>query len=426
MITNPANDARRPGLNYVLSILGPGILYAGAAVGISHLVQATRAGAVYGLGMTSLILLACLMKYPALRFGGEFSAASGKTLIQNYRETGWWAIGLYVLTQVFSMCFAIAAVTLVTVGVIKTTFNITAADLWVAIAVLAMATIFLLSGRYHLLERLTKLIVAVFTVLIAVTTVLVISRIEWSWSGLLPPAFTPGTIAFVIALIGFMPTPMDACVLQSLWTVAQGKDRGRMPTPAESRLDFTIGFTISGVLAFCFMLMGVGIMYRSGIEPVQGAAGFAAQVIALFTTVIGDWVYPIIAVAALAVMFSTLLTILDGYPRMLEAVVETVLPPQTRQGLAFKVYDACVILVAAGVIAVISLFMRSFTAFIDMTAAIVFLTGPILAWLNHRAMWSEDVPVVDRPGLAMRIWSIVGIIMMVVLAGLFIHVRLTI
>jgi hypothetical protein len=41
-------------------------------------------------------------------------------------------------------------------------------------------------------------------------------------------------------------------------------------------------------------------------------------------------------------------------------------------------------------------------------------------------MWSEDVPVVDRPGLAMRIWSIVGIIMMVVLAGLFIHVRLTI
>src|SRR5690606_21191873 len=185
MITNPANDARRPGLNYVLSILGPGILYAGAAVGISHLVQATRAGAVYGLGMTSLILLACLMKYPALRFGGEFSAASGKTLIQNYRETGWWAIGLYVLTQVFSMCFAIAAVTLVTVGVIKTTFKIIDAVIWVAIAILAMAAICLLSGGSHLLGRLTKLLVAVFTVLIAVTTVLVISRIEWSWSGLL-------------------------------------------------------------------------------------------------------------------------------------------------------------------------------------------------------------------------------------------------
>ena len=35
----------------LLAVLGPGILYTAAAVGVSHLVYATRAGAVYGLAM---------------------------------------------------------------------------------------------------------------------------------------------------------------------------------------------------------------------------------------------------------------------------------------------------------------------------------------------------------------------------------------
>ena len=34
--------------------LGPGLLMAGAAVGVSHLVQSTRAGAVYGFGLLGL------------------------------------------------------------------------------------------------------------------------------------------------------------------------------------------------------------------------------------------------------------------------------------------------------------------------------------------------------------------------------------
>ena len=38
-----------------LAALGPGILYAAAAIGVSHVVQSTRAGAIYGLAMIALI-----------------------------------------------------------------------------------------------------------------------------------------------------------------------------------------------------------------------------------------------------------------------------------------------------------------------------------------------------------------------------------
>ena len=49
--------------NY-LQKLGPGLLYAGAAIGVSHLVQSTRAGAEYSLSLIFVIIIANIVKYP--------------------------------------------------------------------------------------------------------------------------------------------------------------------------------------------------------------------------------------------------------------------------------------------------------------------------------------------------------------------------
>ena len=65
----------------LLRVLGPGMLFAAAAVGVSHLVQSTRAGAVYGLAMLVPIVLANALKYPAFRFGPEYAAAARTSLL---------------------------------------------------------------------------------------------------------------------------------------------------------------------------------------------------------------------------------------------------------------------------------------------------------------------------------------------------------
>ena len=44
-------------MTFKLSKLGPGLLFAGAAIGVSHLVQSTRAGAEYGWGLIWALLL---------------------------------------------------------------------------------------------------------------------------------------------------------------------------------------------------------------------------------------------------------------------------------------------------------------------------------------------------------------------------------
>ena len=43
---------------------GPGILFASTAIGVSHLVQSTRAGAEYGFSLLIFVLLANILKYP--------------------------------------------------------------------------------------------------------------------------------------------------------------------------------------------------------------------------------------------------------------------------------------------------------------------------------------------------------------------------
>ena len=57
---------------------GPGILFASTAIGVSHLVQSTRAGAEYGFLLLGIVILVTLLKYPFFEYG---SAKSGFILV---------------------------------------------------------------------------------------------------------------------------------------------------------------------------------------------------------------------------------------------------------------------------------------------------------------------------------------------------------
>ena len=55
-------------IHWLKKTLGPGILFASTAIGVSHLVQSTRAGAMYGFGLLIFIINTNLIKYPILFF----------------------------------------------------------------------------------------------------------------------------------------------------------------------------------------------------------------------------------------------------------------------------------------------------------------------------------------------------------------------
>ena len=68
--------------------LGPGLMFAGAAIGVSHLVQSTRAGADFGFGLIWALLLINLIKYPFFAFGVHYTSKTGQDLLTGFQTLG--------------------------------------------------------------------------------------------------------------------------------------------------------------------------------------------------------------------------------------------------------------------------------------------------------------------------------------------------
>lgn len=409
----------------LLAVLGPGILYTAAAVGVSHLVYATRAGAVYGLAMIPFILVFFLLKYPALRFGNEFAAATGHSLVDSYIGFGRWTLWLFGLSQILSMVFIVAAIGLVTTALINAVLGYSAGLLVDNGALLLISGVILVTGRYHILERLTKVIVALFTLLILLATVSALFKLRLKGINIGCVNFDTPTMLYVVAMAGYMPTPLDASVLQSLWARAKADDFGHEVSVSDSLLDFNIGFITTFILAVCFVLLGMVVMYCNGITPEENSIGFANQIIRLFTELVGNWAYYPIGVAAITVMFSTLLTVMDGYPRVIEAIVNDMMPRSGGKFMGRRFYDWIMLFLVLAGLAVISIFMKSFQTFIDMTSVIAFLVGPLIAWLNHRSMFGNRIQETDQPRPFIRLWSEMALIILTMISVAYIYLRIT-
>lgn len=393
----------RPGA--LLEQLGPGILYAAVAIGVSHLVQATRAGAIHGLSMLPILLLVALVKYPAIRFGGQYAAATGRSLPESYLEQGWWAAGLYVTAQIAGVWFGLAAVSITTAGLLRTVAPVPVPPLPLAGLLMAGGAAVLILGHYRWLERLGKAFVLILAVLVTVAALLALPRIDWSLGALLPPSLDGPTLFFVVAMAGWMPTPLEGGVLTSVWTAAKYRETGIRLSPAAARLDFDVGYGLAMALAAGFLLLGVAVLHEPGIAPQAAPGALAAQVIGLFTTTIGAWAGPVIGIAAVAALLSTLLTMMDGFPRQFVAMVRHVRRREPPPWLL----PAFVCAYGAGAWLLLATLLTSLPAFLDFATTLGFLMTPVYAFLNHRAMIGTDVRDAYRPAPGLRLWSLAAL-----------------
>ncbi|MGB5849148.1 MAG: Nramp family divalent metal transporter, partial [Ignavibacteriaceae bacterium] len=200
-------------LRGVLKALGPGILYAGAAIGASHLVQSTRAGANYGFGIIWAVILINLFKYPFFEFGYRYTAATGKSMLEGYRLLGKWAIRTYFILVFFTAIINFTAVLIVSSGLAAFFFNIHLSMFLMSIILLGAILLMLFIGHYALLDGLMKLIIIVLSISTIIAFVISANGGMALSEGFIQPDLWDATgIAFLIALMGWMPTPIEASV----------------------------------------------------------------------------------------------------------------------------------------------------------------------------------------------------------------------
>ena len=406
--------------------LGPGILFAGAAIGTSHLVQSTRAGAMYGLGLVGIVIFANLIKYPFFRFGPRYAAATGMSLIEGYRRIGPLALLLVALMMFAVHVIVIAATAITTAGIGLASLGLTFDARATAVCFIILGLGLMVTGGYHLLDRVTKVFVAILTVTTLVATALVIPNISWSVGAFALPPFSVATFAFAVALMGFMPSGMELSVLHSCWSIAKQRDENRSIDAGEAMLDFNIGYIMTVLLALCFVFLGAGVMHTSNVQPAGSAVAFASQVISLYTSSLGAWAGVIVGVSAFGVMFTTLVTVLDGLPRLYATIIQSLLAADgrvTRQVDRSPLMLGLALFLSAGAIVVLALFMRQFTSFIDFVTISAFVIAPVIALFNHLAMTSRDVPPDAQPSPVMRAWSWLGIVMLSAITLAYLYQR---
>ncbi len=404
--------------------LGPGLLMAGAAVGVSHLVQATRAGAEYGFLLLGLVLAACILKYPFLEYGPRYAAATGESLLDGYRRIGRWAVGLYALITFGTMFVILATVTVVTAGLAGLVFGLTAPVTMLSLGVLLACAAILAIGRFPGLDGAMKVLMSILAMTTLVALGLAFGNPEIRGDlEFGPPASTLWTgagIAFLLALMGWMPIPLDVAAWHSLWTLERSRQTGRRPELGPALWDFKLGFFGATALAAAFLMLGAAVMYGTGERFAETAVGFSGQLVALYGATLGEWSETLIGIIALLVMFSTTLAVSDAYPRVLRALVNMA-HADTRvddsQAHQRALYAVGLILVTSGALVVIHYFGDRFTILVDFATTLSFLSAPVLAWLGYRAVTGPWMPPEARPGPGLRrfAWAGMGFLIVFVI-----------
>ena len=311
--------------------LGPGILFAGAAIGVSHLVQSTKAGADFGLGLIWALLLVNLFKFPFFQFGPRYASATGESLLSGYKKLGSSILKLYIIISLGTMFTIQTAVTIVTAGIASyLTNNIVSIEYWALIILVFSATL-LYIGKYKLLDKAIKLIIIVLAISTIIATIIAFFNFE---SNISFTQFFPKNeieIAFLIAFMGWMPAPLDISVWHSIWTIEKKKTENNIAVRT-ALFDFNIGYFGTIFLGICFILLGYFVMNDKSLSFSNSAGVFANQLISMYTDSFGNWSFILIGIATFTTMFSTTITTLDASPRSLNHAIELLLNKNFKYG----------------------------------------------------------------------------------------------
>ncbi|WP_339141596.1 NRAMP family divalent metal transporter [Croceitalea sp. MTPC5] len=402
----------------LLQIVGPGLLFASMAIGTSHLVLSTKAGAQYGWVMIIPIVLANILKYPFFEFGVRYTHVTEKTLIEGYQNLGRKYLWLYAFITVVSVFTILAALYVVTAGLFMNLFKVSNVGInTVTLALFAFISLLLIIGRYRFLEVSLKFVVSILFLALITTTIVVIHKgqVVPIADFEAPKIFNEVGVLFLIGLVGWMPTAVEASGWVSMWSMEKLKSLSEKPSLTATLNEFNLGYFLTALLAVFFLIIGWMTLYGTGTELSGNAVLFADQVVGMFTLHIGSWAYILIAVAAFATMFSTCMTAHDAVSRVSLDVLAKLYP--TYKGFTIKsAFAITVVLLAVINWMVIALFSGNMANLVALATFVSFVMAPLIGWMNLRTVTSDDVQARYKPSSALRILAYVGMIFLAAFA----------
>ena len=403
-----------------LKIIGPGLLLASTAIGTSHLVLSTRAGANHGLIFIGIILITLILKYPFFEYGPRYANATKYSLIRGYINQGKWAIILFFMVISINMFAVVIAIATVCGGLISTVFGLTVSLSIVVGGVLIITALLLIIGGYSLLDNLIKVLTIVLLITISIAFFAVLFKGPVAMvDGFESTSIIKGSgLILLLSLIGWMPSGMETSTMNSIWVVEKMRTSDYNPSLKESLLDFRLGYFIIVILALMFLVVGAFSAYGTGNTLEGNAITFSTKLLNIFTSNIGKWAYPIIAIAALGTIYGTLITAWDAFSRSFVRTLRVlkfkkIEMNEIQQRFLKEKHNIFIPIIGLGGFLLFHFSSESMIEILEIATIISFLTGPIIAFLNLKAIQSKEVPLSHRPSKKMIQFSYISLVIMV-------------
>ncbi len=395
------------------SALGPGLLAASAAIGASHLISSTQAGALFGWQLLALVIAANVLKYPFFRFAPQYTSETGRSLVEGYARRGkvylWVFFVLAAISSVISTAGVALLCTVILAYLLPASWGIGIPVL--ATALIAVTWLLLVGGHYTALDGVTKIIVTVLAISTVAAVIMAASQGAVRQPGFEPPSpWTVATLPFLVALVGWMPAPIEISALNSMWVKAKGE--GRSVATRDVLFDFNAGYVTSMILAVFFLGLGVFVQYGSGETMELAGGAYIPQLMSMYGAAIGQWAVPLMAVVAFAAMFGTVISVVDGYARVCAESLRLV---RGQPEMSRRSKDMWITGIAAIGLAIVVWMSAELTTMLRFAMISAFLTAPVFAWLNFSLIRSER-----QLSVAMRVLSYLGLAFLIGFGAVFV------
>ncbi|PNK61762.1 divalent metal cation transporter [Psychrobacter sp. FDAARGOS_221] len=388
------------------------MLLATAAIGGSHLISSTQAGALYGWQLAIMIILANFFKYPFFKFGTDYVYESHESLVAGYAKRSpiyLWAFFILSLAASVISTGAVSLLAAVILGfMLPESWALETTTL--ALIVMGVSWLFLILGHYKLLDRVTKWIMVSLTLATLAAVIIAAGK-----PTVMTPDFVPmspwnmATLGFIVALMGWMPAPLEFSAINSMWVSA--KIKNDHTTHKQGLIDFNVGFISTSILALLFLALGVFVQYGSGVEIQTQGGAYVGQLINMYTATIGEWSRLLVAFIAFMVMFGTTITCGDGYGRVNAECWRLIRNDNQVNGKQIAFWTTYTII---GGYIIITYFSGQLGAMLKFAMITAFVSAPIFGWLNYTLIKHQK-----KLSAGMTLYTIAGLLFLGGIALLF-------
>ena len=241
------------------------------------------------------------------------------------------------------------------------------------------------------------------------------------------PVLPAGSLLLVAAIFGLMPTGINVAVWHSLWTVEQLKywkkeTTNRGDLLRMSRRDLGVGYWLSAVLAVMLLSLGANLLRPRGLVP--DGIEVALTISRIYTELLGEWMFPLFMLAAFAAMFSSVYSVMDGFPRAFSTILRTLFPSNSflekPSNPAYWIFMVVIFTFSL----VSNTLLPNPVLVVTLVGVVSLLVAPILYAFNYYCVTRLIEDESMRPPLGLRLWAMAGILVMTVAAAFYTYTRL--